>query len=38
MYQYLHADCFQYMPGIQENSIAAITTVPPYGVRPMYIA
>ena len=33
MYQYIHADCFQYMPGIEENSIAAIITDPPYGVK-----
>jgi len=33
MYHYIHADCFQYMPGMEENSIAAIITDPPYGVK-----
>jgi site-specific DNA-methyltransferase (adenine-specific) len=33
MYQYIHADCFQYMPCIAENSITAIITDPPYGVK-----
>jgi len=33
MYQSIHADCFQYLPDLEENSIAAMMTGPPYGVK-----
>ena len=33
MYKYLHADCFQYLKNMEENSITAIVTDPPYGVK-----
>ncbi len=33
MYKYINADCFQYMETMKNNSIAAIITDPPYGVK-----
>lgn len=33
MYQYLNTDCFSFMKSMKENSIAAIVTDPPYGVK-----